>query len=98
MTTGERFVPDTPIYKVFLLNDDYTPMHFVVQVLERIFDLDRKDAEQLMLRIHNDGIAQCGAYPPRGRREKAHGSSRHGARAPAPAAMPYREAQPISGN
>lgn len=56
-------MPDTPIYKVFLLNDDYTPMEFVVHVLERIFDLDRKDAEQLMLRVHNDGIAECGAYP-----------------------------------
>jgi ATP-dependent Clp protease adaptor protein ClpS len=63
MTAGERFVPDTPIYKMFLLNDEYTPMEFVVHVLERIFDLDRKDAEQLMLRVHNDGIAECGAYP-----------------------------------
>ena len=49
--------------QVFLLNDDYTPMEFVVHVLERIFDLDRKDAEQLTHRVHNDGIAQCGAYP-----------------------------------
>jgi ATP-dependent Clp protease adapter protein ClpS len=96
MTAGERCVPDTPIYKVFLLNDDYTPMEFVVHVLERIFDLDRKDAEQLTHRVHNDGIAQC--LPARGRREKAHGSSRHGARAPAPAAMPYGEAKPLSGN
>src|SRR5438094_25689 len=97
MTAGERFVPDTPIYKMFLLNDEYTPMEFVVHVLEGIFDLDRKDAEQLMLRVHNDGIAECGAYP-REDAEKKHGSSRHGARAPAPAAMPSGEAKPVGGN
>ena len=56
-------MPDTPIYKVFHLNDDYTPMEFVVHVLKRIFDLDRKDAEQLKLRVHTDGIAECRAYP-----------------------------------
>jgi ATP-dependent Clp protease adapter protein ClpS len=86
MTAGERFVPDTPIYKMFLLNDEYTPMEFVVHVLERIFDLDRKDAEQLMLRVHNDGIAECGAYHARTQR------------APAPAAMPSGEAKPVGGN
>jgi ATP-dependent Clp protease adaptor protein ClpS len=49
-------------WSVLLLNDDYTPMLFVVRLLERFFDMDRKSAMRLMLRIHKDGIAECGIF------------------------------------
>jgi len=49
--------------KVLLLNDDYTPMEFVVDVLERVFEKDRETAARIMLEIHNNGIATCGLYP-----------------------------------
>jgi ATP-dependent Clp protease adaptor protein ClpS len=51
-------------WSVLLLNDDYTPMEFVVSAIEKFFDLDRDAAIQLMLRVHNEGIAECGTYPP----------------------------------
>jgi len=44
------------------LNDDYTPMEFVVNMIEQLFDTDRESAIPLMLRIHNEGIAECGTY------------------------------------
>jgi ATP-dependent Clp protease adapter protein ClpS len=49
--------------KVLLLNDDYTPMEFVVHVLERVFEKDRETAERIMLETHNTGIGMCGLYP-----------------------------------
>jgi ATP-dependent Clp protease adapter protein ClpS len=49
--------------KVLLLNDDYTPMEFVVHVLERVFDKDRETATWIMLEIHNGGTGTCGIYP-----------------------------------
>ena len=61
--------PDTapgaqpPHYRVMLLNDDETPMEFVVNVLERFFDMDRERAVGLMLRVHEVGIGECGVYP-----------------------------------
>jgi ATP-dependent Clp protease adaptor protein ClpS len=48
---------------VLLLNDDYTPMEFVVGAIERFFDMDRESARHLMLRVHSEGIAECGIYP-----------------------------------
>ena len=51
------------LYRVMLLNDDVTPMEFVVHVLQRFFDLDRDSATRLMLRVHNEGIGVCGSYP-----------------------------------
>jgi ATP-dependent Clp protease adaptor protein ClpS len=50
------------VYGVFLLNDDYTPMEFVIDVLQRFFGMDRETAKQRMLRIHNEGIAECGSF------------------------------------
>jgi ATP-dependent Clp protease adaptor protein ClpS len=47
---------------VLLLNDDHTPMEFVVYAIEQFFDMGRESATRLMLRIHNEGIAECGAY------------------------------------
>src|SRR3954453_14873105 len=49
-------------WSVLILNDDYTPMEFVVNAIEQFFDIDRESAMSLMLRIHNEGIAECGAY------------------------------------
>jgi hypothetical protein len=51
-----------PMFRVLLLNDDHTPMEFVVHVLECFFERDRETATQIMLRTHNDGIAECGIY------------------------------------
>lgn len=50
------------MYKVVLLNDDYTPMDFVVHVLERYFSLPRERAIQLMMQVHNQGRAICGVF------------------------------------
>ncbi len=51
------------LYKVMLLNDDYTPMDFVVVVLERFFQKSRDQAVQIMLTVHNKGSGICGVYP-----------------------------------
>lgn len=51
-----------PMYKVVMLNDDYTPMEFVIQVLEQFFFVDRGRATQLMLQVHTKGKAICGVY------------------------------------
>lgn len=50
------------MYKVILLNDDYTPMDFVVHILENFFNKNRQEATQLMLDVHNKGSAVCGVY------------------------------------
>jgi len=51
-----------PLYQVVLLNDDYTPMEFVVDVLEHIFGLDRTTATRVMLEVHTRGKGVCGVY------------------------------------
>ncbi len=50
------------MYKVILLNDDYTPMDFVVEVLENFFVMSREKATQIMLAVHTEGQAVCGIY------------------------------------
>ena len=50
------------LYRVLLLNDDYTPMEFVVHVLERFFNKDREAATQIMLHVHHHGIGECGVF------------------------------------
>lgn len=52
-----------PMYKVILLNDDYTPMEFVVHILEKFFAMDREKATQIMLTVHTQGAATVGIYP-----------------------------------
>lgn len=52
-----------PMYKVLLLNDDYTPMEFVVECLERFFNKSREQATQIMLKVHTEGVGVCGVYP-----------------------------------
>lgn len=50
------------LYKVLLLNDDYTPMEFVVHVLQKYFGKNRDDAERIMLHVHQKGVGMCGVY------------------------------------
>lgn len=57
-----RKVQPPPMYKVFLNNDDYTPMDFVVEVLQRFFNMDGEKANQLMLTVHYQGRAVCGIF------------------------------------
>jgi len=50
------------LYRVLLLNDDYTPMEFVVYVLERFFNKSREDATRIMLLVHQHGVGVCGVF------------------------------------
>lgn len=52
-----------PLYTVLLLNDDFTPMDFVVHVLQRFFSMNREQAMQIMLKVHTEGRGICGVYP-----------------------------------
>lgn len=61
---SERVVTaEPPLYKVLLLNDDFTPMEFVVHVLQRFFGMDRERATVIMLKVHNEGVGLAGVYP-----------------------------------
>ncbi len=51
-----------PLYRVVLINDDYTPMEFVVDILETVFGLDRTRATQVMLEVHTKGKGICGVF------------------------------------
>ena len=51
------------MYKVLMLNDDYTPMEFVVIVLQKFFSMTREKATQVMLKVHREGMGICGIYP-----------------------------------
>lgn len=51
-----------PMYKVLLLNDDFTPMDFVVHILEKFFSMERHKAAQVMLAVHTEGQGVCGTY------------------------------------
>jgi ATP-dependent Clp protease adaptor protein ClpS len=52
-----------PMYKVLLLNDDFTPMEFVVLVLQKFFAMDREQATRIMLKVHTEGRGVCGVFP-----------------------------------
>ena len=52
-----------PMFKVMLLNDDFTPMEFVVLVLQKFFGMTRERATQVMLKVHREGIGVCGVFP-----------------------------------
>jgi len=56
-------VAQPPMWRVVLLNDDYTPMEFVVQLLESIFDKSPAEAYRIMMQVHVDGRGVCGVYP-----------------------------------
>lgn len=63
LTTRTRPKTKKPdMYKVLLLNDDYTPMEFVVQLIQDIFHRDRETASRIMLHVHQKGVGMCGVY------------------------------------
>lgn len=59
----EAKVKPPPLYRVILLNDDYTPMEFVVDVLRRFFGMNIETATRVMLKVHTEGKGVCGVYP-----------------------------------
>jgi len=63
LETKKAKVKPPPLFKVMLLNDDYTPMEFVVVVLQSFFSLSREQATQVMLKVHREGRGVCGVYP-----------------------------------
>ena len=50
------------LYRVLLLNDDYTPMEFVVHVVEKFFNKSQEDAYQIMMHVHHNGVGECGVF------------------------------------
>ena len=52
-----------PLFKVLLLNDDYTPMDFVIVVLQKFFGMSREQATRIMLKVHKEGAGVCGVVP-----------------------------------
>jgi ATP-dependent Clp protease adaptor protein ClpS len=63
MERQEQRLKPPSMYKVVLLNDDYTPMDFVVNVLQEFFNKNREAAMQIMLKVHLDGKGICGIFP-----------------------------------
>jgi ATP-dependent Clp protease adaptor protein ClpS len=64
VATKTRAKPKKPSqFKVLLLNDDYTPMEFVVMVLKRFFSMDLEQATRVMLHVHQKGVGVCGIFP-----------------------------------
>ncbi len=62
ITKTETKTKKPSLYKVLLLNDDYTPMEFVVLVLEKFFGKGREEANRIMLHVHQKGVGVCGVY------------------------------------
>ncbi len=62
ITKTKRETKRPSLYRVLLLNDDYTPMEFVVHVLERFFNKDHGAAHRIMMHVHQHGIGECGIY------------------------------------
>jgi ATP-dependent Clp protease adaptor protein ClpS len=56
-------VKPPPLFRVLLLNDDFTPMEFVVMVLQQFFAMDRERATRVMLKVHTEGKGVCGVFP-----------------------------------
>ena len=64
LATRTKTKPKKPSqFKVLLLNDDYTPMEFVVMVLKRFFSMDLEQATRVMLHVHQKGVGVCGVFP-----------------------------------
>ena len=82
------------MYKVLLLNDDYTPMEFVVHVLERFFGLSHAQAFEIMLTVHKKGLAVVGVFSLRGGRDQ--GGAGDGFRAPPPASAAMHDGKGVT--
>jgi ATP-dependent Clp protease adaptor protein ClpS len=63
LETDKAKVKPPPLYKVVLCNDDFTPMEFVILVLQKFFLLPREQATRIMLKVHTEGRGVCGVYP-----------------------------------
>jgi ATP-dependent Clp protease adaptor protein ClpS len=63
LESERKAVTPPSLYRVMLLNDDYTPMEFVIRVLEHFFAMNRERATLVMLKVHNEGIGLAGIYP-----------------------------------
>ncbi|MDD9841546.1 MAG: ATP-dependent Clp protease adapter ClpS [Alphaproteobacteria bacterium] len=62
LTRTKRTTQKPPLYKVIILNDDYTPMEFVVYILQRFFNKSIEEATQIMLHVHQNGLGICGVF------------------------------------
>lgn len=62
ITRTKQKVKKPDLYRVLLLNDDFTPMEFVVHILERFFHKNQDQATQIMLHVHNHGVGECGVF------------------------------------
>jgi len=69
---SEPELAEPPMYQVILLNDDYTPMEFVVEILQTFFSMDQEKAVQVMLAVHTQGKATCGIFTRDVAETKAH--------------------------
>ncbi|CAI08663.1 ATP-dependent Clp protease adapter ClpS [Aromatoleum aromaticum] len=63
LETEQTRTKPPPLYKVLLLNDDFTPMDFVIVVLQKFFGMDRERATRVMLQVHREGMGVCGVFP-----------------------------------
>ncbi len=62
MTRPKTAVKKPPLYRVLLLNDDFTPMEFVIHVLQQFFNKSYEDAYTIMMHVHQKGIGECGVF------------------------------------
>ncbi len=62
ITESDSRVKHPSMYRVVLLNDDFTPMEFVIQILQNIFNKSYEEAQKIMLHVHNHGVGICGIY------------------------------------
>ncbi len=62
VTRSKSDLQQPPKYQVLMLNDDYTPMNFVIEVLEELFNMEREAATRTMMKIHTEGQALCGIF------------------------------------
>ena len=63
LAPAETKLKPPPLYRVVLLNDDYTPMEFVVEILRKFFGMNTETATRVMLKVHTEGKGVCGVYP-----------------------------------
>ncbi|MFA6012186.1 MAG: ATP-dependent Clp protease adapter ClpS [Desulfobacteraceae bacterium] len=62
VTDQDTLLVEPPMYRVFLMNDDYTPMDFVIEILMKVFNKSIESATQIMMSVHNNGSGVCGVY------------------------------------